>query len=223
MIPSKDKRFLRYLADIKRRSEVIKKAKMKLTSNEKSIALVNDFLNENTNHSEILNILKKDPNSRTAKKIWKKFKNVLEIIGGDVMYGALESTKCTTQTFETAKRYGEGAAFITLAFDNLFNTQGIRASIKTISNELFPAIFGGKNNNQEYKSLKDFLNIIKGNTYNCGDGMINFDQSNSMKYHKIYLSRLAIENPIAYVTETKSILNHVLSILFVLLSICLQI
>ena len=44
--------------------------------------------------------------------------------------------------------------------------------------------------------------------------MTNFDQSNSMKYHKTYLSRLAIENPIAYVTETKSILNHVLSILF---------
>ena len=106
MIPSKDKQFLGYLADIKRRSEVIKKAKMKLTSNEKSIALVNDFLNENTNHSEILNILKKDPNSRTAKKIWKKFKNLLEMIGGDVMYGALESTKCMTQTFETAKRYG---------------------------------------------------------------------------------------------------------------------
>ena len=44
------------------------------------------------------------------------------MIDGDVMYGALESTKCMTQTFETAKRYGEGAAFITLAFDDLFNT-----------------------------------------------------------------------------------------------------
>ena len=35
-----------------------------------------------------------------------------------------------------------------------------------------------------------------------------------MKYHKSYLSRLAMENPIAYVSETKSVLNHVLSILF---------
>ena len=45
MIPSKDKRLLGYLADIRRRSEVIKKAKMKITSNENSIELVNDFLN----------------------------------------------------------------------------------------------------------------------------------------------------------------------------------
>ena len=44
--------------------------------------------------------------------------------------------------------------------------------------------------------------------------MINFDQSCSMQYHKSYLSRLAMENPIAYVSETKSVLNHVLSILF---------
>ena len=33
MIPSKDKQLLGYLADIRRRSEVIKKAKMKITSN----------------------------------------------------------------------------------------------------------------------------------------------------------------------------------------------
>ena len=107
-----------------------------------------------------------------------------------------------------------GAAFITLAFDDLFNTRGIRAAIETISNEEFPAIFGGKENKPEYKSLKDFLNKIKENSHYCGDGMINFDQSYSMQYHKSYLSRLAMENPIAYVSETKSVLNHILSILF---------
>ena len=69
MIPSKDKQLLGYLADIRRRSEVIKKAKMKITSNENSIELVNDFLNENNNHSEILHTLRHDPNSIEAKKI----------------------------------------------------------------------------------------------------------------------------------------------------------
>ena len=71
-----------------------------------------------------------DPNSNEAKKIWKRFKNVLEIISIDVMYGALDSTKCITQIFETAKQYGEGAAFITLAFGDIFNTWGIRAAIE---------------------------------------------------------------------------------------------
>ena len=71
MIPSKDKRFLGYLADIRRRSEVIKKTKMKITSNESSIDLVNNFLNENNNQREILHILKHDPNSNEAKKYGK--------------------------------------------------------------------------------------------------------------------------------------------------------
>ena len=117
---------------------------MKITSNEYSIEIVNDFLNKNNNHREILHILKHNPNSIKAKKIWKKLKNILEIIYGDIMYGALEITKCITQTFEMAKWYGEGSAFITLAFDDIFNTWGIRAAIETISNEEFPAIFGGK-------------------------------------------------------------------------------
>ena len=99
-----------------------KKAKMKLTGNKESIALVNDFLNENNDINEILKKLKNDPNSFEAKIIWRKFRNVLEIIGGHIMYGALETTKYITQTFEIAKRYGEDAAFITLAFDNIFDT-----------------------------------------------------------------------------------------------------
>ena len=54
---------------------------MNLTSNKESIALVNDFLNENNYISEILKKLKNDSNSFEAKKNQRKFKNVLEIIG----------------------------------------------------------------------------------------------------------------------------------------------
>ena len=53
-------------------------------------------------------------------KIWRKFKNILEKIGVHVMYSALETTKCITQTFEIAKRYGEGAAFITFFYLMIF-------------------------------------------------------------------------------------------------------
>ena len=127
---------------------------MKITGNKESIELVNNFLDENTNMNEIIETLKEDPNCSEAKKLWRKFKNVLEMIGGHVMYGALESSKCLTQTFETAKRYGEGSAFITLAFDDIFNTRGIRASIKTISNEEFPAILEAQITYQNINQLK---------------------------------------------------------------------
>ena len=155
---------------------------MKITGNKESIELVNNFLDENTNMNEIIETLKEDPNCSEAKNLWRKFKNVLEMIGGHVMYGALESSKCLTQTFETAKRYGEGAIFITLAFDDGFNTRGIRASIETIINEEFPAVFGGTDNIPEYKSIKDFMNKIKENSKYCGNGIIDFDEGSSIKY-----------------------------------------
>ena len=83
-----------------------------------------------------------------------------------------------------------------------------------MSNEEFPAIFGGKDNNLEYKSLEYLLNTIKESLYHCSDGIINFNQGSGIKFHKSYLSRLAMENTIAYISETKLILNYILSIIF---------
>ena len=74
---------------------------MKLTSNKESIALVNDFMNENDNINEKIKKLKHDSNSFEANKIQRKVKNVLEII--DVIYSALETTKYLTQNFEIPK------------------------------------------------------------------------------------------------------------------------
>ena len=69
---------------------------MKITSNKKSIELVNNFLNENNDINEIIQILKEEPNSSESKKLWKKFKNILEMIGRHVIDSTLESLKCLT-------------------------------------------------------------------------------------------------------------------------------
>ena len=102
------------------------------------------------------------------------------------MYGALETKIYITQTFEIAKQYREGAAFIILEFDNNFSTWGIRASIKTMSNKDFPTMFGGKDNNPEYKSLEDLLNAIKESSYYFSDRIIDFNQISGIKFHKSY-------------------------------------
>lgn len=46
------------------------------------------------------------------------------------------------------------------------------------------------------------------------DRIVYFNKSSGIKYHKSYISKLEIENPIAYITETKIILIYVLSIIF---------
>lgn len=81
---------------------------MKINSNKKSIEIVNNFLDKNTDMNEMIKLIKEDPNSSEDKKLQRKFKNFLEMISSYMMYmmyDALQSSKYITQTFQTAKRY----------------------------------------------------------------------------------------------------------------------
>ena len=44
-----------------------------------------------------------------------------------------------------------------------------------MNNKQFSAIFGGKDNNPEYKSFKHLLNAIKESSYHCSDEIIDFN------------------------------------------------
>ncbi|CAJ1966339.1 unnamed protein product [Cylindrotheca closterium] len=185
----KDRRLLGYLADVKRRFEVIKNASLKLSGNSEALAKVNAFM-DRSDHQKILDTLKDDPNSATAKKIWNGLKSSLALVGGNVAYGALEASKCISQTIETSKRYGSGCTFLTLSLDDVFNTRGIRAAIKTSSNTDFPAVFG---NGSQYNSLDAFVADIKEQAIDQGHGTISFDESQGMRFESALLSRLVLE------------------------------
>ncbi|KAL3931624.1 MAG: hypothetical protein SGBAC_011222 [Bacillariaceae sp.] len=212
MVPSKDMRLLGYLADVKRRHAVIQRSAFKLTGHQKAIKKVNNFLNNNEHHSR-LKELKENPDNPQAKKLWKEFRPLLENISSNVMYGALEASRCITQTFETSKRYGPGGLFLTLSLDDVNNSRAIRTAIKTTSNRQFPAVFGGTSG--PHVSLEAFHDAIKETYRDHGCGIISLDgEAPGMTLQRQYLSKLAMESPVAYVLETKLILNHVLTILF---------
>ena len=59
MIPSKDRRLLGYLADVKRRHQVIQRSAFKLSGYQKAIKKVNALL-ENNEQQAILKLLKDD-------------------------------------------------------------------------------------------------------------------------------------------------------------------
>ena len=208
LVPCTDSRLLGYLGDVKRRFEVIKNTHIKTPQMQKAQQKVNDFT-ERKDHAEILQKLKDNPEDPEAKRVWKEFRSILELIGGNVMYGALESSRCMSQTFETAKRYGQGCVFLTLSFDDMNNTRGIRASIETVSNEKFPTSFDGDG----FGSLSELVEEIKKQSVFQGEGTIPYGEGPGLNFQKSRLARLAMENPVAYVAETKLILNHVLTIL----------
>ena len=100
---------------------------------------------------------------------------------------------------------------MTLSLDDLFNTRSIRAATRIISNDKFPAVFGGTDN--EFQTNAAFVNKILKESTAIGTGNISMNGEGSM-YQRSQLAKLAIENPIAYVMETKSMITHVLLVLF---------
>jgi hypothetical protein len=209
MVPCRSRRLLGYLADALRRFEVIKGAKLRIAGSKKAVDKINEFVTQQE-FSTLMVEAKKNPSGSVAKNVWREIGPFLQLAGGHVQYGVLQSSQALTRICEQARRFGCGCAFVTLSFADLFNTRSIRASIRSLDNSTFPAVFDGGECGECHD---DFLEKLLKDSKDYGEGNILLDGPNT-KYTRDYLARLAMENPIAYVEETKSLIRNVLSILF---------
>jgi hypothetical protein len=209
MVPCRSRRLLGYLADALRRYEVIKGAKLRIAGSKKAVDKINEFVTQQE-FSTLMVEAKKNPSGSVAKNIWRQIGPFLQLAGGHVEYGVLQSSQALTRICEQARRFGCGCAFVTLSFADLFNTRSIRAAIRSLDNSKFPAVFDG---GECGGCHDDFLQKLLKDSKDYGGGNISLDGQNT-KYTRDHLARLAMENPIAYVEETKALIRNVLSILF---------
>jgi hypothetical protein len=209
MVPSHSRRLLGYLANALRRFEVIKGAKLRIAGSKKAVTKINEFVNQQ-DFSKLMGEAKKHPSGTAAKKLWREIGPFLQLAGGHVQYGVLQSSQALTRICEQARRFGCGCAFVTLSFADLFNTRSIRAAIRCLDNSKFPAVFDG---GECGGCHDDFLQKLLKDSTDYGGGKISLDGQNT-KYTRDHLAQLAMENPVAYVEETKVLIRHVLSILF---------
>ena len=193
-----------------KRSEVIRNAKTNIANNQKAIDGIHE-LYERKDISQLIKLTREDPDSKEAKKLYRKIEPLLCIVGGNVMYGALESSRMQTTVCEMARRYNNGFCFLTLSLDDLSNIRSIRAAMKTTRNNEFPAVFGGVDG--VFEDSSSFMRQILIDSSTVANASLNLSGEN-LRYQKSNLARLAIENPIAFVMETKSMITHILSILF---------
>ena len=76
-----------------------------------------------------------------AKQIIAKVLPILNIGGGKIAYGAIETNVALTKIFEMTKRYGPAFGFVTFSFDDIHNPRAIRSAYQTVDNRSFPAVF----------------------------------------------------------------------------------
>jgi hypothetical protein len=120
----------------------------------------------------------------------------------------MEMSKLKSYVLETCKRHGPCSSMLTLAFSELDNTRGIRATFSTVSNELFPAIF---EENSEYgSSVSEFMQKIR--DASCKNSTGNVAIPNATWGINERRNRV-MDNPVAFVTESKAMINDICSIL----------
>jgi hypothetical protein len=102
LIPARNRRLLGYLADATRRLEVIRGAKLRIAGNKQAVERINAFI-ERANLSTDLQEAQKNPKGKVAKTIWKAIEPYLLLAGGNILYSALESSRCLTRICEQSR------------------------------------------------------------------------------------------------------------------------
>ena len=100
--PSRDRRLLGYISDAMKRLEVIQKAKTNIANNQKAIDQIHELL-EKKDLNKLIEETKRDPESKHAKRLYRKIEPLLLLAGGNVMYGALESSRMQTTVCKMAQ------------------------------------------------------------------------------------------------------------------------
>jgi hypothetical protein len=144
-----------------------------------------------------------NPKSKLAVEMLKKYKPYFSFCGKDINYGAMEANKVKSFILETQKRMQAPFCFLTLNMEEVHNPRSIRACARTVDNRHFPAVFEegcpyGENGTQFMEYLKTVGKVV-------GEGQIDFSEAGRAK--------MAMDDPITFVEETKQMLNDVCSLL----------
>jgi hypothetical protein len=204
-IPAIDRRLLGYLFDVKKRFEVMRGMSAQVKGNRKAVDTIKELL-EDANTDQLFQQALQNPDGKVAKAVLDKILPILTIGGRHISYGAVESNVSLTKILEGSKRYGPGCEFLTISFDDINNPRAIRATYSTVDNTKFPAVF--EPNSIHGENGKAFMGKLRMASTEQVAGRITIPE-----HSPAARATLGIQNPVAYVQESKTMVNDVLSIL----------
>ena len=202
MVPSKDRRLLAYLTDSKLRCGAVFGVQAYTRNNPKSLDVITNLINSKEEKQQLQYAIS-HPESDEADQVLRKYRPHFFFSGKDINYGAMEANKVKSFILETQKRMQAPFCFLTLNMEEVHNPRSIRACARTVDNKHFPAVFEegcpyGDNGHE-------FMEYLKTVGETVGEGTIDFSASGR--------ARMAMDDPIIFVEETKQMLNDVCSIL----------
>jgi hypothetical protein len=205
LVPAQDRRLLGYLCDASLRFSSINGVNLHVNSNDRAVQVITKLVNGNREKEELKNAIE-NPDSKLAKSILNKYAPHLRFAGRNVQFGAFEGSKVTSEIMESSKRFGPPSGFVTFAFADPANPRSLRATFATVDNRKFPAVFD--EGSVHGSSGADFMELLAHASARQSSGVIDMHGHGSNAR-----AAAAMNNPVAYVFETKALINDVCSIL----------
>ena len=202
MTPSKDRRLLAYLTDCKLRFDAVFGVNAYTESNPKALQVITELINSDIEQQRLQKAIM-DPESKLAEDVIRKYTPHFAFSGKDINYGFGQGNKVKAYILETQKRMQSPFCFLTLTTEDVHNPRSIRACIRTVDNKHFPAIF--ENGCPYGEDGEGFMRHLSNVGEAIGEGQIDFSEKSRAK--------MAIDDPISMVEETKQMLNDVCSLL----------
>ena len=111
------------------------------------------------------------------------------------------------QILDMSRHYGPPSSFLTLSFADAENVRALRSTYRTIDNRKFPAVF--EEGCIHGKNVTEYMKIL----YEASTVRTNAILPIHPEHTREYRENMARKNPIAYVAESKKMINDFCSIL----------
>ena len=200
--PAKDRRLLGYLYDSQKRYQVITGVNAYVRNNQASIDVISNLMN-NPEEKEALLEAANNPGTQEASDILEKYKPHLSFASKKISYGCFEDGLVRAYIKEHSTRFSTPSGLLTFSFDDANNPRAIRSCFATIDNSKFPAKFEagcpyGDN-------AQDFIHKMQKASVPVHSGSADLSAGGR--------AALAMDDPVAFVTEVKEMFCDVCRLL----------
>lgn len=207
MVPASDSRLIGYLFDMKQRIAVMDGVKAHVNGSRRSLELIEQLLQNRERRLELEEACL-HPEKVENWELLKGYLEHLRFASSDVAYGAAEGKKFQWRAMEMNKRYSFANCFLTISPTTIDNPRSIRMSFRTTESNVFPSVF--EDGCPYGTDGADFMDRLRKHSSLVSEGEIRLPSGCITRSQR---ADYAMDNPVAYVQENKSMLNDILSIL----------
>ena len=200
-VPSKDRRLMGFLFDVRQRQKVMNGVKAHVQSNKRALSVFGSLLTNKEDQHKLREAIRL-PYTNDAKRTLKKYLSHLQFSSKDISYGTLEGTKLKHRLLGSSYRYSAPTCFLTISPGTIDNPRSIRLAFSVDNNHEFPSTF--EEASPYGRNGTEFVDRM-GSGRALGEGTITLPKSRR--------AEMAIDNPVAFVLEYKMLLNDIICIL----------